>query len=370
MEIQPQTWTHHHVHRLFHLSQLAAYCFIVAALVGGSLSVWQESRAETISSSGNVTITANVEAVNPGPSVPSGGGVVYPIPQGPVTPGAPFVTIAPWSDQPLPVQNGQPVFPTSYVKFQGSSNIVNALLFLDVTGQKELRSTAYLDSNGNWFWIAPAPLPNGQYTVTVTAKSQADAAIKASASLEFMVQVVAPGPQVPAQPAAPPTKKANAIDVAVRIPERFKTIRPGDEFIANLDFFQSAPPVTKTEVLVRYRIEDDKHHSLMDDTETLLVPGHLSLIKSFSTSAALAEGQYALIVSVDTGQVITAASDTFAVFGSPVILLTSPTKIDYTIAMQILLALALLFAFIAYFEYRKVAFLTRFIKDAEIEPSK
>ena len=371
MKIKPQPWSHRHVHRLFHLSQLLAYSFIIAVLISGLFSVWQQSRADTIDLSDTVALTANVEAVNPGPAVPSGSGLgPYSTPQPPVFSGTPFVTITPWSDQPLSQKNGKPVFSNSYVRFQGSSNIPNAIIFLDITGQQQLRSTTYLNGNGFWFWAAPAPLANGHYTITATAQSQSGGAIKALASLEFSVEVVAPGPQVPMQLAAPAVKKGNAIDVAVRIPERFKTVRPGDEFIVNLDFFQTAPPVTLTEIQVHYRIEDEFHHSVMDDTEDYMIPGHLSLIKSFVTSATLAEGTYVLIVSVDTAKILTAASDTFTVRGAPVVLLTSPTKIDYTTAMQILLALALLFAFIAYFEYRKVVFLTQFIKDLELADSK
>jgi hypothetical protein len=99
MQLKPTVWTHHHTHRLFHLSMGLCLTFVAGTIVTGLVSVWLSAGAVNQDVTGGpVVIEAVVPGVTPGPI--SGGGGPAPVP-----PPTPTPTPTP---QPNPQPNPEP----------------------------------------------------------------------------------------------------------------------------------------------------------------------------------------------------------------------------------------------------------------------
>lgn len=365
MEIRPTTWTHHHTHRLFHISQLAAFAFIIASLISGAAMVAEQARTQEVSQTEYVRITATVPEIVPGPAACCGEGILPPLSS------QAWVTIAPRSGIPVIKRGSIFEFPNSYPAFEGSSNIANALVFLQINGPNNLTSTVALDKDDKWWWQSPVALTPGSYHITATAQSQAEPSIQATADLYFIIPPpLSQQPTQSGQPAPtlgkPPGQKAGApnatpvpagqggLSVRVEIPEHFKTIAPGDELVIFTTVYRFGVKPKNNMVEIRYRIEDSQHKLIVGATERMPVADKSSIVKSFLTSPLLAQKTYTVIAQINYDNGLAVSSDSFVVQGKPTVGFIANTKIDLTALIWAFFALILLFCIIAFFEYQKV----------------
>ncbi len=207
MQVKPDQWTHHHTHRLFHISIGLCFAFAALTIIIGMITVWFNVSAGTISLSNNLTVTATVAGISPGPIVPSPGGGTNPSP--PVA--NPTVTIraepaGQVPQQPITVgsQTKQAyVFSTPYPAFSGHTSLNNALVFLSIQGDYPFYSTATASAQGDWLWQSPIQMSPGTYFITATVYSNRDSSKYGSASAYFIVQNGKVAPVNPGPPQSP-----------------------------------------------------------------------------------------------------------------------------------------------------------------------
>jgi hypothetical protein len=377
MRVAPKVWTHHHTQRLFHLSMLAGWSFIIVILVVGLLVTRTQINASGASQDVGVGVT--IASISPGPTVidTTPGSVITPParpeladnfqPQPDVISkdNQPALEIIPAAD--LLVNNGgghAPIFSTQFPVFKGKSNLKNSVVFLEVHSTVIIHGTTFTDDNGNWEWNSPEPVSPGNHTLWVTIQDPNNSAFTVSGKLGFSVALApntAVKTSVPAQ-SLPTTVVGNLFDVLVRIPSQFRTVQPGDDLIASIQLINFGSAGKPVDVEVQYIIQDDSGNVVMQSSETVAVATKLSLLKSFRISPQIKQGSYQLLVRVPSQNIIATASDKFEVKGSPEIALGQSAKIDYTVLFQALGLLLFFFLFVAYFEYNKVSMMSRFIK--------
>ncbi len=385
--IRPKPWTRHHAHRMYHLSFAMCFSFVAITVLWGSTLSWWQAQADQLSLSGDVSLSATVQQINPGPAVALGRGSsappgtspgpevpANPLPQPQLT--SPSASVEPEasalnSKKLVTLPSGKKtwvyVYTNQYPQFSGRTNIPNALIFLEIHSAITIRATTTADKNGNWQWASPVPIPSGFHKLAIIAQDPNDSRIMAAAVMNFFIQppangiIAFPSPNV-LEPA--PGNQGNLFDVFVKIPSRFKQFAPGEELIAQVKLINFGSPGTPVDTPVRYTIEDSNHKVIMESQDTVAVATQLSIVKTFFTSNSLPEGTYTLIVRVPTKDAIALASDTFELKGGPVLALSENVRVDFTLVFQALLALFFLFVIISYFEYNKAVNLSLVIKRA------
>ncbi len=364
MRTHPKQWTHHHTHRMYHLSLGVCFSFIAATLLWGSTLAWWQAQAD------NLAISAIVGGINPGPTVITGSGDSHP-PAPQPAPAPPKVNIdlpSQLPEQEITLAGGEKtlayVFPTARPGFSGNTNIPNALVFLEIHSDQVIRSTTVADGDGYWQWTAPTDVVSGFHTLTITAQHPEDSTVRAVSTMNFFIPaehapVISPSPEL-LQPDV--GNKASLLDVFVRIPQQSKQIQPGSDVLAQVKLINFGSAGNPVDVPVEYTIENSGGEIIMQIRETVAVATQLAMLKTFYTSPQLAEGTYTIIARAPTTDAIALASDTFQVEGSPVAVLSHTPPMNYTLIYQILIGLFCLFVLIAYFEYKNAAALSLAIK--------
>jgi len=395
MLIRPKKWTHHHTHRLYHISLGICFTFIALLVLYGILILFLSARADNPAPI-NLQLSGMVAEVNSGPTTVvtgGGGGPPYTPPKQP-TLNTPYVTIdfaysasdskgqnAGISYEQVKLSDGTKgwarIYDTQLPQFSGLTNIPNAIIYIQIqSADKNINSTSSVNSLGAWSWNALDQLNAGTYTFTVTAVDPNSNLIHASASEYFEVKIPTGSNTNPTQtpgktttgtgqttPGQTGTGQNNPdIYVFVNIPANTKEVPPGGEIFATVKFVNLNSDGQTIKVPAEYIIEDKNNNIIMDTTEDVSVVDQISLLKSFYISGELPEGDYTLIVKAPVAGAVAEASDTFTVKGKKVVSVSETGRINLTAIFQCLTALFLFFAFIAYFEYYKVSMISKEIK--------
>ena len=409
MRIAPQNWTHHHIQRLYHISMLATFVFIIATIVSGIFIYTYYVSAGNLLEQGSVNVTATVPGMEQGPTViepPSGGGsgtpaVAYnppqPTPEPTLKPTpeptpepekttetpeqtnlqAPQVIVSIPDDVPItPVKAADghtvnlPSYSTQNPTFQGTTSIKNAIVFLEIHSYQIIRATTYADSQGHWSWTATEAISPGQHELFTTAQDPQNPTNTAKSQLNFYVEPTAKAKQSSVSSAqglitSPDLKEGTLFDVLVMIPTQFKAIAPGDDLVANIKLINFGSSGNPVDVSVEYTVENAQGEIIMQSSQTVAVATQLSVLKTFNTNQSLPEGQYKLTVRVPSKDVIATASDVFEVKGPPILAVGVTGKVDITSIFQTLFILLFMFTLVAYWEYNKVSVLTHFIRKVD-----
>lgn len=394
MHIRPKVWSYHHTQRLYHLSMLAAFGFIIAVIIFGIFAVLLEANADQLAfPPQSLTVSAVVPGISGEPAVVDSIGYgqppllvinnPLPLPQNlqpPQTPQTPpankgnyTFTITPPPEavsREVTLSNGHlgflPTFDTQNPLFSGTTNIKNALIYLEVHSYEYIRGTTYVDQSGNWSWQVPEPVSPGEHTLYAAALDPKQQQVVATAQLEFFIASTARAKNSGAEASLLNLPEgASLLDVLVRIPDQFKKIAPGDDVVASIQLINFGSSGNAVDVPVQYTIEDQDGNIIAQSSETVAVATRLSLIKTFHTNANLPSGTYKLTVRVPSKGVIATSADTYEIQGTPVLALGTYGKVDFTLAFQTLLVLLFIFSLVLYFEYNKVSVLSGIIKKVD-----
>lgn len=381
MLIQPKTWTSHHIQRLYHISMLASFVFIVVAVIWGIFTISLQGQAFDIVQQSDQGISATVPGIDSGPIVitnNTAGAANYYNPNDYASstsaksskPQTPALQIIANGAKTIDlVINGNKLsllaFDTQNPSFSGNVGIKNAIIFLEVHAAQIIRSTTYADSQGNWSWQSPEAILPGIHTLLITAEDPENPAIMVSGSLDFYIMPGSPVKQPAQNNLRPntiiPNNGGNLFDVLVKIPQEFKTMAPGDDLVTSIKLINFGSAGNPVDVEVQYTIEDSQGGVILQSSETVAVATQLSFLKTFSTNPDLKTGSYKITVRVPSKDLIAASADSFDIKGVPIIALGSYGKIDFTLIFQALLAMLFLFSLVVYFEYNKVNVLTNII---------
>jgi hypothetical protein len=375
MQPYPTQWTHHHTHRLFHISLALCFGFIVLTILAGLLAVWWGARAATDPVSENVNITAIVGGVNPGPITPSPSSGS--VPQHPVT--HPTITIVAEPQgqipqQPLPV--GQQVFP-AYVfmvtnpAFSGQTSVPNSLVFLHIQGPQTFNSTAVADSAGNWLWQSSTPLPPGTYLITATVYDSQDLSKYGTASTYFIVKPAPAGePATPGGPKIPPINAGSGgsgiagdqlFGIFLEILKDYKQVIVGNNIVASITLVNKFSNKEIPDQVIEYEVKDWTGSVIMESSDTVSFSKISRFLKTILTAPATKPGVYRLIVTSTFQGVTSTASDTFVL--QPSLPAIPAGASGPTILWSALFGLLLLFLLLVAIAYYQVRVVSRHIKE-------
>ncbi len=358
--------------------QKHVFVFVLAALLFAAAGLFARvpAKAASVSDSQSTGVAATVSSVNEGVTTPvaggGGGGWFYPPTTTPPTAGqAPKVTVRPdpqFSALKEIILGGQtqtlPVFIQGAVGFLGQTNILNALIAVEIQGPTPLRSSAYTDSNGNWVWRSGQNFAPGAYRVLVAAFSEQVPEISARATLDFYVGEPGTGAVL-----LPPKGGGLPYYIFVRVLDRFRLIVPGEQVAVKIKLLDLATEPAAKSVKIAYTVKNGSGLPVLETSETVHFTRSLTLLKTFYTHASLIPGKYTVEVTVPDSNPLFGAGDNFEVKGHPVILLTDNIYVDFTIVFQALLVLLLLFGLVAYFEYTRVVVFTKMIAETKAQAS-
>lgn len=394
MQLRPQPWTHHHAHRLFHIS--LGLCFGLAALVmaTGMVVNFRVGAAEVVDQD-DVEITATVSGINPGPTdtPPTTGGIIKP----PITTSNPVVTIVAEPQGQIPGRNigttTNPVpayvFSTVNPAFSGTTSVPNGLIFIYIDGPTDLNSTARADVHGYWSWQSPDALLPGTYTITAVVFDSYDLTRSGRASVYFVVELpkqpVEPGqpiepgqqpggqpgqpggqPTVPGGPGVPPvippsTISNQAFGVFFQITDNYKTVEVGKKvvgwvsLVSNLDKQIANQDVT-------YSIIGPNGKVILETKDTVSFSGLAQYTKTFNIAPMTPSGKYTVRVSSTYNGIESIVSDTFIL--SEPLFAAGVASQGPAVVWSLLILLFLLFLVLVYFAYRYVRHHTR-----ELQPN-
>lgn len=383
MQLAPKAWTHHHTLRLYHISRLMTFVFIVAAIVCGIINMLVVASGDTLSGgSNNLNITALVSGISEVPATPqanasNSGGVSYYTPYvfsptytlsmrmipHEVT-GTKFVLGSDGKEV------GLPVLQTQYVEFSGTSVYKNAPVYIEVKNQVTIRSIVTTNERGEWVWRSEQPLFTGRNTIFAAVGNPENPKVAQFGSLDFFIEL--PVGQPVSQPKAKliplPKDYGNFFDVVLRIPSDFRKIVAGKEIVTGITLINFGGLKKPVNVTVEYKITNVQGDTILQSTEDIKVAAQLSLIKTFQTSVNLKPGVYMVSITVPSKNLIAVSSDIFEII-IPSSLVAATVKKENelsVVTMQWLISLLFLFAIVVYFEYEKITYFSRNIRKIQI----
>jgi hypothetical protein len=400
MQSIPRRWTLHHTQRIFHIAMFIVSMAIVASIGYGTVLVWRQATADQISQSQTVTISATVPDLNAQPATPIGGGSYsgggtynppQPIGNGNSNGSKPTsseitatLTVQPATSADTvvasePTANGPEtfvVFHNTQPVFSGHTNIPYALVKLQLHSNETIQSTTTADSQGNWSWQTPTPILQGQHTLYVQVQDPNNPKNQASTAYNFYVDF---GSVAPAQPIESTTGEngnmanaSNPFANGPQLPEiiiemqQQVAVQAGSQFSIHMQFLNFGTTSQTEPVALNYTIQDPSGNILLSSPETLNIAGQGTYSKSFTVAPNVAAGEYLLIVTAQTGVVLTTASQVFAISSSPQPLLSTQSPQPNPPSPVILIVLSgimfVLFLLIAFGEYRNIRALSKDIQ--------
>lgn len=382
MQARPHQWTHHHTHRLFHLSVFLSFVAIICSVIAGQLLVWvQTNAAEEI-----VSISAIVGGINDNPSrqISSGSATSkdFPVsvPPRPLTDNlnnkngllisadtAPFgAEYIADTNHPRPYW----LVRTRYPEFRGRTNIPNTTVFIEIHSPIVVTASTRSDSSGNWSWVTPVPLSEGIHTATFAVSNLDNPETFSGLTIDFVIDLSenvdkeAPSPfnSVFIEGGGPDI----LFDVQVRILDQFKIIDQGDEVAARIRLINFGSAGSPVDVTIHYLVTDQEGNILLHSTETVAVATRLSMLKTFQTVSNFPPGRYSIIVNVPSTIVTATATDIFEV-RSPVFPVAA-TSSNFPSPEVLLVILLIVFIIFAYIELHQIAGLSQEI--AKLQPGR
>ena len=154
-------------------------------------------------------------------------------------------------------------------------------------------------------------------------------------------------------------------DVRTTILDKYKKIKPGEDFQADIKFVNIGTAGKPVDVEVRYAIRDIKDEIIAESTETVAVSNELVYSKTFPTAESIIPGTYTLTVAIPSEDLVATATDSFEIIATRTaasIITNSPIFNNKSLMLELLGGIIFLGVLVAYIEYNKVVILTRRIK--------
>lgn len=368
MQARPHQWTHHHTHRLFHLSVFLSFVAIICSVIAGQLLVWVQTNADEI-----VAISANVAGINDNPSSQIITGTKLPDDFPNVEPKRPlkdhlnnskgiFVTAEMATAGAIYKTDGKNSKPywlidSQYPAFKGLTSVPNTTVYIEIRSPLKVLASIRSDDSGAWSWISPIPLAEGSYYATFAVNNLDNPPTFSGVTIDFVI-ALSEGAKTPLNPLFTDGGGQNVIvDVQVRVLEQFKVIDQGDEVAARVRLVNLGKADNPVDVIVHYFIADEANNIILHTSETVAVETRLSLLKTFQTVNNFPPGRYSVIVSVPSSTVIATATDIFEV-KAPVTPIAATSK-QFPSPGMLLVILLIVFIIFAYIELHQIAGLSQ-----------
>jgi hypothetical protein len=369
--IRPQPWTHHHVHRLYHLSMAICFGFVSLVIVAG-MAVGIYAKAENPQSDA-ISITASVEGINPGEITPTPTGS-----KPPVSTTNPTITIVAEPQGEVPTQplgnNTAYVFDQRKPIFSGTTSVSNGIVFLYVQGPMKLNSTVQAGPDGKWLWQSPDLLPEGNYLITAVVYDSYNLNRYATAHAYFIIDLPGPPakpgqpgypgtPGVPGQPGTsiPPTNPeqppvvpqapSKIFGIFFKIMDQYKVVETGSFLKAWVTLVSNNEKQINNQQ-IHYTIISPRGRVILDTTDTVSFTNQSQYQKTFNIAPQTPTGKYTIRVSSTYSGIESVVSDTFFLKNPPFVAAVAPQ--GPAIVWSLLLLLLLLFLVLVYLAYRYV----------------
>lgn len=413
IKLGPDSWSHEHTQRLFHISFLLAIMVIIAMVVLNLTFILFPSRAASITDSQTVTLTAYVSGISSGPTTPNPtpGGTIStggsssgpsepsptPVPSPSTVPAntaqltAATLSIAPFTGQVSTTEQvtvgkttmNVPVFTTNRPRFMGSTNIPYAHVTVTLVADTEITGTSTADANGSFIWES-APLErSGLYTVKMTVTNPSDPTRQTSSSFDFISSFTPPNTANSANPSAvaqflPPAFTGQTLfDVYATVATPDKHVQAGQQVQLNLELLDLSGLNKQLDVPLEFIVEDGDGTIVLQSSETVAVEGTKSFTKIFYTAANTPPGQYLVLAEVPSQKSYAVGSDTF-IIDPPTSAAVATTSANGQSAgngiplltAQASIGLIIFFLFVAYFEYHSIRALSgsiRKVRDSDLK---
>ncbi len=387
LEPHPKPWTHHHTHRLYHMSVGLCFAFAALAMIGTMATVWLQAEANPVSH--NVTISANVAGVSPGPVDPGGSSGSHINPQ---QTSNPTISIVAEPQGTIPVVNSAYVFSQQRPTFSGVTSVPNGLVFVTIRGAGELNSTTQATGAGQWSWQSPINLGEGSYTIRVAVFDSFDLTRSGSAQVAFVVDVPAdqiplpsgvpptsqpPGsgglpkpqtPAIPSEPSFPPilTPEPDLMfGLFFKILDKYKYVTAGENVSGAVSLVSNLQRQISN-VEVKYVVTAPDGSPIVVTTDTLSFSKHSQFLKTFLTAPLTKPGDYTVTLTATYEGVPSVASDTFRIIAPVSGGGTITDKQKPVIIWSLLGLLWLLFIVLVIIAYRRIRHHTREIRGAAL----
>ncbi len=374
-----QPWTHHHAHRLFHISLGLCFAFILVTILMGLMVVWL-GHADPPPVSHDVSITATVAGITPGP-IDNGGGPA------PVPPNQnPTITIVAEPQGVIPQTGGVYVFVDRIPAFSGHTSVPGGLIFISIAGPQVLNSSAIADGQGNWYWQSPAKLDLGSYAITATVYNRNDFSksghVTANFAVETNLQTNQPNngnqgtPGNNGQPGKPGTGRpgtggitlppapgtSRLFGVFFKVLPEYERVLAGNKVVGQLTLVNKLSN-QETNQEISYKISGPDGKVVMESQDNITYSKVANFLKTFYTAPATAPGRYTIVVTTSYNGIISTASDTFNL---EQVFPAAPTQREINgpvILWGGLAGLLMLFLFLVLVAYYQVRLVSRHIRE-------
>jgi len=371
MQIRPEKWSHHHAHRLFHISMGVCFAFVAVVLAIGMVAIWLQAQADGSPKVELIQLTAMVGGVNPGPI--SSGGSVTPPPTNQI----PTITIYAEPRGQVPqklVQFGQTTvmayaFTVARPAFSGESSVPNSLIFLTIQGPQNLNSTALANGQGGWFWQSPQVLPKGTYLITATVYNPNDLSKYSSAQAYFTIESQ-PGQDIPGSPGivTPPGPAAGSsgsggellFGIFFEVLKDYKKVMVGDKVVGSITLVSNSGKEVENQV-IEYQVIGIDGEVIMESSDTVSFSKIAKFLKVILTAPGTQPGLYTVIVKSTYQGFTSIASDTFVL--EPAVPGAAEPGTGPIILWSALTGLLLLFLLLVLVAYYQVRLVSRHIKE-------
>ncbi len=375
MKLGHKQFSHHHVHRLFHISMGLCFAFILLTIVAGMVSVWLQAGADTTPKSGTMTVTAIVGGINPGP-ITSGGSSIPPSNNQ-----IPTITIyaEPYGQVPQKAvvvgQNTVPAyaFLSANPAFSGQSSVGNSLIFLSISGPQNFNSTALAGNDGKWFWQSPEKFKPGIYTIIATVYNPNDLTKFSTAKTYFVISEQDNNPTQPefpgtGQPTGQPGEQPgeNGLGKALfgiffEVLKDYKKITVGKEVVVAITLVNNNPKIEVHDQEIEYKVIGVDGKVIMESKDTVSFSSISRFLKTILTAPRTKPGVYTVQVTSTYEGITSTASDTFVL--EPFLFSENESDTSPMILWSALAGLLLLFLFLVLVAYHQVRLVTRHIHE-------
>ncbi len=373
---------YHKEHKILH----SAYSFLAVVIAAtcwlGSLGLWYAAKADTVTSTRNVQITAQVGDVNDGPVSSTGTegyAQEYPkpilqLPQPGNTASLLIVGDTPEVEQ-IPGQDPVYIFRNSLPRFSGTTNITGAILIFEIRSITSRYSIFQPENPSRWLWTTPEENPDGDYELLAKSYNPISPELFATSKIKF--RIITKDTKVPQDQNIPKTetdKPINTDDTTkdstpqteqspilflTKIKQGSKIINPGQAVFVNVQII-SAKNQGVWKQPFTYTIFNKQNQKIAEIKEVVNITSKSNFTKLLQTAPNIKPGDYTLVVTTEFSGNKTTSADTFTVQGKPVLLLGTHS-IDMTAIYLSLFLLGLVFLLIGYFEFRQVGKISKLI---------
>jgi hypothetical protein len=376
MQYRPQPWTHHHVHRLYHLSMGICFSFVVLALIGG-MTFGMRASATDIVVSHDLHVSATVEGINPGPiePPPSNGGS-----KPPVATVNPTVTIVAEPQGHVPTRplgnNTAYVFNDPRPIFSGTTSVPNGIVFLYIQGPVQLNSTAPANTAGQWLWQSPDNLPPGNYLITAVVYDSYDLTRYGTTHAYFIVGAKGSNPGSggtgpgsngsggsEGPPIVEPIQPGKVFGLFFQILDQYKVVETGGELKAWVTLVSNnAKQITNQEV--DYSVTSPTGRTILETKDMISFSKESQYLKTFNIAPNTPPGKYIIRAVSTYNGIQSVASDTFYLKQAPFVASVAPQ--GPAIIWSLMLLLLLLFLLLVYITYVYVRHHTRELNNENV----